>query len=119
MADITINGYPWDEKQTAVAINFTATVSGSSQVVDKFPDTFGNMTRWDYAVSKGTHGRGGSIIAFWDPTGTSVEYAEYSSPDVGSSSDVTLAVTNAASTIELKMAAGTSGWSMDVLRYRL
>ena len=102
-----------------VPVSFTATVSGSSQVVDKFPDTLGVMARWDYAVSKGTHGRGGSVIAFWDPTGTSVQYAEQSSPDVGDTSDLTLVVTNASSTVELKLNAATSGWTVDTLRIRI
>ena len=105
-------------RNVPVPIAITVTATGSV-VVDNFPDTLGAMARWDYVVSKATSLRAGTVIAVWDASGTSVQYSESVTPEIGDTSDISFVFTNASSTVELKVVANTTGWVIDTLRIRI
>ena len=100
-------------------ISITSTASGTI-VVDSFPDTLGKYAKWDYCISKGTHIRGGTITGVWDSGSTSVQYEDSGTEDVGDTTDVAgFTMTNASSTVELKIVAASTGWTIDTLRIRI
>ena len=90
-----------------------------SQSVDQFPDTLSKSAHWSYTVSNGTHFRTGLVMGVWDAAGTSVQYNDMSSPDIGVTTAVELSVINTSSTVHLQVAAATTGWLIEGLRIRI
>jgi hypothetical protein len=86
-----------------------SSVVGSNNV---FTQTTGSYTSafYKYTVSNGANARSGEVIAVWN--GSSAQYTDYSTLDIGSTSGVTPSVSVVGSDILFNITTGTSGWRL-------
>jgi hypothetical protein len=86
-----------------------STVVGSNNV---FTHTTGSYTSafYKYTVSNGANARSGEVIAVWN--GSSAQYTDYSTLDIGSTSGVTPSVSVVGSDVLFNISTGTSGWRL-------
>jgi hypothetical protein len=68
---------------------------------------------FDYVLNKSTNARAGTVFSVWN--GTSVEYTETSTTDIGNTSDVNLSVNLSGGNIVLYASSSTNDWSMKAL----
>ena len=115
--DVTINGYPVQPGVPAEYIN--ADVDTGTETVDTFSDTLTKGCFWDYIVSKATNLRTGRITAAWDAAGDTVQYSETSTPDVGDTTGLVLAVDINADMVRLRATAASDDWSVEAWRNEL
>lgn len=103
---VDIKGSIYDTQSTG-SIGLTevvvATVNASS-----FPTVF-----FDYSVKNGTNMRAGTLIAVYN--GTSMEWTETSTVDLGNTSGVTLSADVNGGNIRLKAIATTTGWTVKAM----
>ena len=64
--------------------------SGATRTIITTPVGTHTSAFFDYTISKSTNARAGTVIAVWN--GSNIEFAEYSTVDIGSTSDVQLLV---------------------------
>lgn len=86
---------------------YTTTVNNTTVTLDSFADTTCDAARWDYIVKTvaGSNIRVGTVLAAWDATANTVTYTEYSSTDIGTTTDCTFSVDDTTDTIRLRVAA--------------
>ena len=86
-----------------------STVVGSNNV---FTHTTGSYTSafYKYTVSNGANARSGEVIAVWN--GSSAQYTDYSTLDIGSTSGVVPSVSVVGSDVLFNITTGTSGWRL-------
>jgi hypothetical protein len=61
-------------------------------------------------VSNGANARSGEVIAVWN--GSSAQYTDYSTLDIGSTSGVVPSVSVVGSDVLFNITTGTSGWRL-------
>ena len=100
-------------------VNTDVDVTGES--VDAFPIGEANGCRWDYYAIGGGVGEGrraGSVLAVW--TGSTVEYTEYTTDDLGgTTSPVTFTVDIVSGTVRLVANVTTNNWIIRGARYQM
>ena len=86
-----------------------SSVVGSNNV---FTQTTGSYTSafYKYTVSNGANARSGEVIAVWN--GSSAQYTDYSTLDIGSTSGVIPSVSVVGSDVLFNITTGTSGWRL-------
>ncbi len=86
-----------------------SSVVGSNNV---FTHTTGSYTSafYKYTVSNSANARSGEVIAVWN--GSSAQYTDYSTLDIGSTSGVTPSVSVVSSDVLFNITTGTSGWRL-------
>jgi len=94
-------------------------VDTGTETVDIFPDTLCKAAFWDYVVSKGANLRSGTVFAAWDSGTDAINYTEVSTPDVGDTSDLTLAVDISSDDVRLRATAASDDWLVETLRRRI
>jgi len=74
-------------------------------------DTTGsyNSAFYKYSISNGGNARAGEVTAVWN--GSNIVYEEYSTTDIGSTTDLTFNVTLSGTNVRLN-ASSTGGWTV-------
>jgi hypothetical protein len=89
-----------------------SSVVGSNNV---FTQTTGSYTSafFKYAISSGSNSRAGEVVAVWN--GTSAQYYDNSTVDVGNTTVVTSSVSIVGSNVQFDVQTNTSGWRIKSL----
>jgi hypothetical protein len=96
-----------DDKQT---IN---NITGST-ILDNFPSLTGDACVWDYVLKSNTGMRAGTITGVW--SGSTVDFYETSTNDIGSTSSVNLSVDYLNSNIRLLINVVSGTWLVKIKR---
>jgi hypothetical protein len=84
--------------------------------IDTFATSLGSGAVWHYTVTNGTAQRSGIFTATW--IGSSIDVNEWSTPDVGgSTNDLVLSADISAGNVRLRGTAASNNWSVTVRRY--
>jgi len=98
----------------AVIANKKATGITATTDVDTFAQSVGDGAVWHCVIKDGTNFRTSTIQAVWD--GTSVEYNEVSTNDIGDTSPLALSVVDTGTDITLRAIAGSGTWEVKAVR---
>ena len=91
-------------------------LSAGTHTVDTFADIGGDGCEWLASVKSGSNLRTSKIIAVWDGS-SSAEYTEFSTSDIGDTTDVVFAVADAGGTVTLSAEiSGGSSWDIKTKR---
>lgn len=97
--------------ETNLAAKSNLDVDTGTETVDSFADTIGAGAVWFYTVKNGANVRTGIMIAAWDDSGDTVQYAEGPvTLDVGDTSDMTLVVDIDSNNVRLRATAASDDW---------
>ena len=92
-------------------------ISGGVFVADSFSDLSFDNASWEYVITDGSNLRKGIIRATWDSTTNTIVFTETHTADVGSTSDVSLAVIINLNIVELRATnIGVSVFTWKALR---
>jgi hypothetical protein len=84
-----------------------------SNVVGEIPTTDGNGANLEYLIKSNTNYRVGTIMTVWD--GSSVQYAEITTMDLGNTSGIQLSVDINAGKVRLIATSDIIGYTVKVL----
>ena len=70
-----------------------------------------SSAQFDYTVNDGTNYRAGTVIAIWK-AGASITFTDYSTPDVGNTSDATFTMDESGGNARLKFTSSAGTWSV-------
>jgi hypothetical protein len=93
--------------------NNTAITSGSTANIASFSTSSFTAGFFDYVATSGTNARAGSVFTVWN--GNSVEYAETSTNDIGSTNNLILSASVSAGAIRLQGTSLSGSWSVKTL----
>ena len=93
--------------------NNAAITSGSTANIASFSTSSFTAGFFDYVATSGTNARAGSVFTVWN--GNNVEYAETSTNDIGSTSNLILSASVAAGAIRLQGTSLSGSWSVKTL----
>jgi hypothetical protein len=116
-ADLSIVGGQLNLDTANIKYSENTQVDTGTEVVDSFANTTGNGAMWIVSVRNGVNVRTSQVIACW--VGSTVEYTEVSTLDLGSTSGLTLFVDNnvgANGLIRLQATAISNGWVVKAIR---
>ncbi len=116
-ADLAVIGGQISVDSAVIKYSENTEVDTGTEVVDSFPSTLGNSAVWTVSVRNGINIRTSQVIACW--VGSSVEYTEVSTLDLGLTSGLTLIVDNNVGSnglIRLQATALSNGWVVKALR---
>jgi hypothetical protein len=101
------------------ALNTTVKLSAStgSTVVYSIPTSAYTGAFFEYTVGSGTNFRAGNITSIWDGSNAQFvdSYAGGSSPEIGSTSDISFSVGISSGNAELLSSATTTNWDVKVI----
>ena len=83
-------------------------INTGTTVLDDSLLSLSDAIRYDYVIIKGANLRAGSFMAVWDSS--NIEYAEYSTKDIGDTSDISLSCAINGSNMEFKATSISDGW---------
>ena len=89
------------------------TAGTGTTIVYSLPTTGYTGAFFDYTLQNGLNLRAGSVIGVW--SGTSIEYTETSTNDIGSTTAVTFNMSATTSNVYLRVSAQTSGWTIKTM----
>jgi hypothetical protein len=72
-----------------------------------------SSAQFDYSVNDGTNYRSGTVMAIWK-AGTSIDYTEYSTPDIGDTSGATFVVDESGGNARLKFTVASGTWTVKI-----
>lgn len=101
-------GQAWSVKSSPV-VQENIDVDIGTEVVATVSNTV-NVIFFDYLVKNGTNVRSGTVMSAFN--GTTIEYTEYSTNDIGDTSQLSLSVVLNGSVIELRATATTNNWAV-------
>jgi hypothetical protein len=84
------------------------TTSGTSTIQSDLTGSF-NSVFYKYSIKNGVNARAGEVTAVWN--GSTIVYEEYSTVDVGNTTDLTFSVALSGTNVNLN-AASTGGWTV-------
>lgn len=87
--------------------------SGSFRTVITIPTSSYRAAFFDYVLTSGSNARAGTVFSVWQ--GTSVEYADTSTNDIGNTTGVNLLVSMSGANIGLFASSSNDNWSMKAL----
>ena len=87
--------------------------SGSFRTVLTIPTSSYRAAFFDYVLTSGSNARAGTVFSVWQ--GTSVEYADTSTNDIGNTTGVNLLVSMSGANIGLFASSSNDNWSMKAL----
>jgi hypothetical protein len=93
--------------------NITAVTSGSTSNVASFNTSSYTAAFFDYVTTSGTNARAGTVFTVWN--GNNVEYAETSTNDIGSTSNLLLSASLLSEAIRLQATSLSGSWSVKTL----
>ena len=93
--------------------NITAVTSGSTSNVASFNTSSYTAAFFDYVTTSGTNARAGSVFTVWN--GTSVEYTETSTNDIGSTTNLVLSASVNSGAVRLQATSLSGSWSVKTL----
>lgn len=93
--------------------NITAVTSGSTSNVASFSTGSYTAAFFDYVATSGTNARAGSVFTVWN--GANVEYAETSTNDIGSTTNLLLSASVSAGAVRLQATSLSGSWSVKTL----
>jgi hypothetical protein len=93
--------------------NITAVTSGSTSNVASFNTSSFTAAFFDYVTTSGTNARAGSVFTVWN--GSSVEYTETSTNDIGSTNNLLLSASVSAGAVRLQATSLSGSWSVKTL----
>ena len=70
-----------------------------------------SSAQFDYTVNDGTNYRAGTVIAIWK-AGASITFTDYSTPDIGNTSDATFTMDESGGNARLKFTSSAGTWSV-------
>lgn len=70
-----------------------------------------SSAQFDYTVNDGTNYRAGTVIAIWK-AGASITFTDYSTPDVGNTSDATFTMDESGGNARLKFTSSAGTWTV-------
>jgi hypothetical protein len=95
------------------AATIASSVVGSNNVFTRATGSY-TSAFFKYTVSNGSNARSGEVMAVWN--GTSVQYTDFSTLDIGSTrNNVTASVSIVSSDVQFNIQTNTSGWSIKSL----
>jgi hypothetical protein len=95
------------------AATVASSVVGSNNVFTRATGSY-TSAFFKYTVSNGSNARSGEVMAVWN--GTSVQYTDFSTLDIGSTrNNVTASVSIVSSDVQFNIQTNTSGWSIKSL----
>jgi hypothetical protein len=100
--DATLNDY------ASVASSIVGSNNLFTQPTSSYTSGF-----FKYTVRNGTNARTGEVMAVWN--GTSVEYTDMSTRDLGNTADVTFAASIVTGNLQFNATTATSGWNIKTL----
>lgn len=115
----TISGSLYVEGTVAVSSsifrysNNTAILSGSTANIASFPTNSYTAGFFDYIATSGTNARAGVVYTVWN--GSSIEYTETSTNDIGNTSNLLLSASISAGAIRLQGTSLSGSWSVKTL----
>ena len=85
----------------------TSSINGSNTI---FTQATGSYTSafFKYTVTSGSNARSGEIMSVWN--GATAEFADNSTTDIGTTTDVTSSVAISGANVQLNMQTNTAGW---------
>jgi len=92
-------------------------VDTGTEVVDSFASTLGTGAMWIVAINDGTNYRTSTVIASWD--GTSIEFTETSTVDIGDTSGLDMDVVINGADVELRATTTSDNWTVKAHRILL
>ena len=87
--------------------------SGSFRTVITVSTSSYRAAFFDYVLTSGSNARAGTVFSVWQ--GTSVEYADTSTNDIGNTTGVNLLVSMSGANIGLFASSSNDNWSMKAL----
>jgi hypothetical protein len=94
----------------------TAAPSSSVTTIESFADTLGWSAKWLVGIKSGSNYRTSEIMASWDDAGNVLAFTEYSSPDVGNTTDISFSVDVNTNNVRLLATAGSGNWNVRATR---
>ena len=75
-----------------------------------------SSAQFDYSVveSGGLGIRAGTVIAAWKPLTGTIQFTDFSTPDIGDTSDATFVMDGAGANARLKLQSETGSWTVKV-----
>jgi len=70
-----------------------------------------SSAQFDYTVNDGTNYRAGTVIAIWK-AGASITFTDYSTPDIGNTSDATFTMDESGGNARLKFTSSAGTWAV-------
>ena len=97
------------------SLNSTIKVSASTGTTNVYsiPTSAYTGAFFDYTVNDGTNLRAGNIMSIW--SGTTVQYSETSTTDIGNTSGITFNLTISSGNAILRTSGTTSGWTVKTI----
>lgn len=90
------------------SVSENSDVDTGTEVIDTFDNTLGTGAMWVVAINDGTNYRTSTVTATWD--GTTVEFTETSTTDIGDTSDVDVDVVINGGNVELRATTTSNNW---------
>ena len=110
-SDITINGALILKSSSVTGI----TISESPYDILSFPNTYSDSAFFDYIVKDNSAEsyRSGNIISVWDES--SIKYTDYSTSDLGGSTDgIILSIVNDSTNIKVRLSISSGVWDIRI-----
>jgi hypothetical protein len=106
----TIDGALNESTSTTVATGDSETTS----VVATVAVASYSSAQFDYSVNDGTNYRAGTCMVIWK-AGASINFTDYSTPDIGDTSDATFTVDESGGNARLKFTSSAGTWTVKVI----
>ena len=106
----TIDGALNESTTTTVATGDSETTS----VVATVAVASYSSAQFDYSVNDGTNFRAGTCMVIWK-AGASINFTDYSTPDIGDTSDATFTVDESGGNARLKFTSSAGTWTVKVI----
>lgn len=122
---ITINGVTYDltanrtwtistdAQSAANGVKVVTPVNAGANVVASLSSTLYEGATFSYVIDNNTSFRAGTVIAVW--TGTTVQFNETTTNDIGDTSGVTMSVVITGGNAQLVATSATAGWTAKVI----
>ena len=108
-ATLHVNGDTIISSSLFSSVQTGSLLSGSTLIYSIDTGSY-NAGFFDYYVTSGSNGRAGTVMSFW--TGSSIQYTDNSTPDVGDTSNFAFSMSLAGSNAQLFASASSDSWTV-------
>jgi len=70
--------------------------------------------QFDYSVNDGTNYRAGTVVSVWKPLTGTIQFTDFSTPDIGNTSDATFTMDGSAANARLKFTSSAGTWTVKI-----
>ena len=106
----TIDGALNESTTTTVATGGSSTTS----VVATVATASYASAQFDYSVNDGTNYRAGTVVSVWKPLTGTIQFTDFSTPDIGNTSDATFTMDGSAANARLKFTSSAGTWTVKI-----